>query len=610
MDLLARRRYVIGGFILIVGVIFIVKLFNLQVLSTTYKQYATNNVVRKIVQYPSRGLIYDRNGELLVINKAAYDLLITPREVSVFDTTTLCNILKIKKTELEEKIRDAKEYSNYKPYIIVKQISPETYAFLQEQMYKYPGFYIQPRTLREYPRKIASHVLGYVGEVDDQALQNDKYYQVGDYTGISGIERAYENLLRGEKGVKYFLVDVHNRVKGSYNNGRSDVLSHLGKDITSTLDADLQEYAEQLLKNKKGSVVAIEPSTGEVLALVSAPNFDPNLLVGRERSSNYFKLSADTLQPMFNRALMARYPPGSTFKMVNALIALNERVISPYTQFTCAHGYHVGSFTQRCHHNQAFRLTGSIAQSCNAYYCYVFRYILEKPLFEGVRNGYDVWREKVLSFGFGKKLGTDLANEAAGFVPTSEYYEKNVFKGSRWRALPIISLAIGQGELGITPLQMANYASILANRGYYYTPHVVKNIEGQNGIGPRFLEKHTTLIDDEHFEKVLDGMERVMEPPGTGWHSKIPGIRMCGKTGSVQNPPYIAHSVFMGFAPRENPQIAISVYIENGEEGSYYAAPIASLLVEKYINGSISQRRKVLEKRMMEAELLNPFGLN
>lgn len=607
METLSQRRYVIGGIILIVGLIFIVKLFRLQVLSPTYKQYATNNVVRKIVHYPSRGLIYDRNGELLVINKAAYDLLITPREVSLFDTTSLCNILNISKDDLEDEISKAKKYSNYKPSIIIKQISPKTYAYLQEQLFKYPGFYIQPRTLREYPRKIASHVLGYVGEVGQQLIQNDKYYQAGDYTGISGIEKAYEHELRGTKGVKYLLVDVHSRVKGSYSEGRSDELSVLGKNITATIDSDLQEYAELLLKNKIGSVVAIEPSTGEVLALVSTPNYDPNLLVGRERSTNYVKLLSDSLKPIFNRALMARYPPGSTFKMVNALIALNEEVISPYTEFTCEYGYHVGSFSQRCHHDQSFRLTGSIAQSCNAYYCFVFRYILEKPLFEGVRNGYDKWRKSVLSFGFGARLGIDFVNENSGFVPTSEYYEEHVFKGSRWRALPIISLAIGQGELGVTPLQMANYAAIIANRGYYYTPHIVKSIDGQEEINARFSEKRTTIIDDEHFEKVIDGMERALDPGGTAWRSKIPGISMCGKTGSAQNPPYAAHSVFMAFAPRENPKIAISVYIENGGEGAYYAAPIASLMVEKYLNNSISIGRKNLEKNMLETALLNPF---
>ncbi len=607
MDTLARRRYVIGSIILLIGIVFIVKLFRLQVLDTTYKQSATNNVVRQIVQYPSRGLIYDRNGELLVINKAAYDLLITPREVTKFDTVTLCNILHITREELENEIAEAKKYSSYKPSIIVKQISPETYAYLQEQLYNYPGFYIQTRTLREYPRKIASHVLGYVGEVGERELQEDDYYKKGDYTGINGIEKAYEEELRGTKGVKYYLVDVHNRVKGSYKEGKDNELPVLGKNITATIDSDLQEYAELLLKNKKGSVVAIEPSTGEVLALVSSPNYDPNLLVGRERGNNYADLLSDSSLPMYNRAIMSHYPPGSTFKMINGLIALNEQVISPYTQFKCEHGYHVGSFTQRCHHDYSFRLTGSIAQSCNAYYCYVFRYIVEKPALGGVRNGYDRWRESVMSFGLGSKLGTDIVNESSGFVPTSDYYEEHVFKRSRWRALPIISLAIGQGELGVTPLQLANYASILANRGYYFTPHVVKGIEGQNQIDSRFLEKHKTIIEDEHFEKVLDGMEGAMEAGGTAWRSKIPGIRMCGKTGSAQNPPYTAHSVFMAFAPRENPEIAISVYIENGGEGAYYAAPIASLIVEKYLKGEISGRRKNLEKDMLETELLDPF---
>jgi penicillin-binding protein 2 len=605
VDTLSRRRFIIIGIFSLVVFIIIIKLFHLQVLSPVYKQSATDNVLRKIIQYPSRGLIYDRNKELLVYDKASYDLLVTPREVEKFDTLHLCRLLEIDKEELKIKMKAAKDYSPYKPSTIVKQISPEKYAFIQEQLHKFPGFDIQPRTLREYPRKIAGHVLGYVGEVSDDDINQDSYYQLGDYTGISGIEKSYEKELRGEKGIKYFLVDVHNRVMGSYREGRNDVMSKVGKNLVSTIDAKLQEYAELLMQNKKGSIVAIEPSTGEVLAMVSAPGYDPNLLVGRLRGQSFSELQADPFQPIFNRSLMAQYPPGSTFKMAHALIALQEGVIVPETMFSCNMGYHVGNYTMKCHHNGSFDLEGAISHSCNAYFCRVFKAILEKPEFGNVRKGYEIWREYILSFGFGKKLGTDFYNEQKGFVPTSDYYEDNVFKGARWRVLPINSLSIGQGELGITPLQMANYVAILANRGYYYIPHIIKEIEGEESIDPRFKVKNYAIINEEHFEKVIDGMEQVFEN-GTGTRSRVEGIKMCGKTGTAENPHGANHSVFVLFAPRENPKIALSVYVENGTEGAVYAGPIASLVAEKYLTDSISDSRKSLESSMLKANLINP----
>jgi len=606
VDTLSRRRNIILGIIFLTGIIFVASLFRLQVLTPSYKKFATDNVVRKITQYPARGLIYDRNGTLLVHNKAAYDLVVTPRETGVFDTLSLCRMVNITKEEFLQKFREAKAYSSYKPSVIVKQIPPEKYAFLQEQLYKYNGFYIQTRTLREYTNNTAAHALGYVGEVTADDIAADTYYKSGDYTGINGIEKSYEPVLRGVKGEKYYMVDVHNRLMGSYADGKMDIPAQVGKNITSTIDMELQEYAEKLMQNKIGSIVAIEPSTGEVLLLVSAPSYDPNLLVGRERGANFSGLIADSLNPIFNRALMAQYPPGSTFKMANALIALQEGVITPFTQFTCSMGYHVGNFTLRCHHEQAFTLVGSIAQSCNTYYCYVFRYILEKPEFGGVRNGYDKWREYIESFGFGNRLGTDFVNELKGLVPTSDYYEQNVFKGSRWRALPIISLSIGQGELSVTPLQIANYAALLGNRGYYYIPHIVKNIEGETSIDPRFSEKRYSKVDAFYFEDVVAGMFSACEN-GTAAMSKIPGIEMCGKTGTAQNPHGAAHSVFMAFAPKVNPKIALSVYVENGMEGAKYAAPIASLIIEKYLNDSICSSRKWLESSMLNTNLINQY---
>lgn len=588
-----------------VGLIFLIRLFFLQVVDTTYKEFATSNVLRKIVQYPARGLIYDRNGELLVYNKAAYDLLVTPREVKEFDTLRFCGLLDITIDEFRLRLKEARDYSPFKPSVIVKQISPEKYAYLQEQLYKVRGFYVQSRTLREYPRPMAAHLLGYVGEVTRDMIDANPYYQSGDYIGISGIERSYEDELRGKKGMKYYMVDVHNRIQGSYLHGEADTTALIGKNLTSSIDADLQEYAELLLKNKRGSVVAIEPSTGEILVFANTPDYNPNLLVGRQRGTNYMELVADPLKPLYNRALMAQYPPGSTFKMANALVALQEGVITPKTQFYCAHGYHSGNFRVGCHHDQSFDLVPSISKSCNTYYVYVFRAILENRKYGDIREAYNVWREYMLNFGFGRTLETDFVHELKGLVPTSDYYERFVFRGSRWRALPIVSLSIGQGELGITPLQLANHAATLANRGHYYIPHMVKEIEGLE-LHPRFTQPVFAGIDRQHYDLVIDGMEQTMES-GTGAMSRIPGISVFGKTGTAQNPHGADHSVFMAFSPKENPRIAISVYIEGGIWGSSYAAPIASLIIEKYLNDSISHNRAWLEGNMLKANLLDPL---
>lgn len=605
MDINSNRKNLVIAIFIIVGVVYLIRLFYLQVVDDTYKQYATNNVLRKVVQYPARGLIYDRNGELLVYNKAAYDLLVTPREVKAFDTLKFCNLLDITIEDFRQRLKEARDYSPFKPSVIVKQISPEKYAVLQEQLYKVRGFYVQSRTLREYPRPMAAHLLGYVGEVTRDMIEANPYYQSGDYIGISGIERSYENELRGKKGVKYYMVDVHNRIQGSYLQGEADTMAQIGKNLITTLDADLQQYAESLLVNKRGSVVAIEPATGEILVFANSPDYDPNLLVGRERGANYMKLVSDPLKPLFNRALMAQYPPGSTFKMANALVALQEGVITPKTQFYCAHGYYSGNFRVGCHHDQWFDLVPSISRSCNAYYVYVFRAILENRKYRDVREAYNAWREYMLKFGFGRTLETDFVHELKGLVPTSDYYERFVFRGSRWRALPIVSLSIGQGEIGITPLQLANYAAILANRGYYYIPHMVKAIEGQE-IDPRFRQPVNAGIDREHYDLVIEGMYQVMES-GTGAMSRIPGIAVCGKTGTAQNPHGADHSVFMAFAPKDDPKIAVSVYIENGIWGSTYAAPIASLIIEKYLNDSISPNRAWLESNMLKANLMNPL---
>jgi penicillin-binding protein 2 len=597
---LSKRSYVIIAVFALTGLIYIIRLFGLQVLDPTYKQFATNNVLREVVQYPARGLIYDRNGSLLVYNKPAYDLLITPREVTAFDTVWFCRLLEITKEDLEERIKKAKEYSRYKPSILIKQIPPESYAILQEQLYKFRGFHTQSRTLREYSTKSAAHVLGYVGEVTNDDIRVDSYYKMGDYIGVSGIEKSYEAQLRGTKGIKKFMVDVHNRIQGSYLNGEEDVTAQIGNNLKSTIDIELQRYAEELLQNKKGSVVAIEPATGEILAMVSAPAYDPGLLVGRIRGNNYARLVADSLKPLFDRALLAEYPPGSTFKPLNVLIAMQEQTINLNTRFSCSGP---ASVPIRCTHDHfsPLGLTDAIRESCNPFMWNTFRSILNK--YGTTAEGFNVWREYVNNFGMGVKLGSDLSNEGKGNVPTEAYYNR-LYGSRRWSAMTVRSLAIGQGELGITPLQLANYAAIVGNRGFYYIPHTVKEVENDQ-INTKFKNKVQTKISQEHFEPVIKGMEMAVEY-GSSAMLRVPGVVMCGKTGTAENPHGSDHSVFMAFAPKDNPQIALSVYVEHGVWGARYAAPIASLIVEKYLNDTISGGRKWIEESMMKANLLNP----
>lgn len=600
MNSYSKRSYIIGGIFLVTGLVFVLVLFRLQVLDPAYKLFATNNVLREVVQYPARGLVYDRNGKLLVHNKPAYDLLVTPREVEDFDTLYLCNLLGITREDLESGLKAAKSYSHYRPSVVVRQIPPEVYAVLQERLYRFKGFHTQSRTLREYTYPAAAHVLGYVGEVNQSDIEKDRYYSPGDYIGVSGIERTYENWLRGEKGVKKYLVDVHNRIQGSFLGGQEDIAAQIGKNLTTTLDMELQLYAEELLQNKKGSVVAIEPSTGEILALVSAPVYDPGMLVGRVRAANYSRLLADTLKPLFNRALMAEYPPGSTFKVLNVLVALEEGTINRNTHFSCAG---VASAPIRCTHDHVtpLHVVEAIRESCNPFLWNTFRSVFSK--YPTSAEGYEVWRNYVLRFGIGKKLGIDFPVELKGSLPEKAYYDR-IYGEGHWNALTVRSLAIGQGELGVTPLQLANYCAAIANRGYFYTPHVVKKIEGAD-IAGRYKMKNHTGVSEGYFDLVSEGMEQAISS-GSAIMSRIPGIDMCGKTGTAENPHGSDHSVFMAYAPKEHPRIAISVYIENGVWGSRYAAPIASLLVEKYLTDSISSGRKWLEERMLEAHLLNP----
>jgi penicillin-binding protein 2 len=461
----------------------------------------------------------------------------------------------------------------------------------------YPGFYVQPRTLRKYSKPIAPHVLGYVSEVDDNLIRRNPYYKPGDYIGKSGIEESYEKYLRGKRGVKIFLVDVFSRIKGSYAEGKLDTLAIQGSDIITGIDLDLQEYGENLMKNKRGSVVAIEPETGEVLSLISAPDFDPALLVGRVRGENFARLLGDTIeQPLFNRATMASYPPGSTFKPVNGLIGLQEKVITPQTSFECHQGY----LFVACHeHPSPLSIVGAVGNSCNAYFCQTYRRVLENPAYNTIADAYEKWRGYLSEFGFGSKLGTDFANELSGFIPTTGYFDRYYGKG-RWKATTVISMSIGQGEVGATPLQMANMTAAIANRGYFYTPHIVKSIGAEHIIEERFTTKHKISIDTANFEQIVKGMELAVIS-GTAAGVKLKDIIICGKTGTAQNPHGGNHSVFIAFAPKDHPKIAIAVYVENAGYGATYAAPIASLMIEKYLNGEASN--KAMEKRILDMNL-------
>jgi penicillin-binding protein 2 len=606
MDQFATRRNIIAGIFLLAALALVIRLFYIQVIDSSYKLSAENNSQRIEILYPARGLIYDRNGELLVYNQPSYDLMIAPYELQQFDSVEFCNILNISIERLRAGIiRSYNPKFRREPFI--KQISPETYAILQEKMFKYPGFYVRSRTLRKYSKEFAAHLFGYVGEVDEKLIAQNNSYLLGDYIGISGIEGYYEDVLRGKKGQEVLLVDVHGRVKGTYQDGRFDKDAIVGKNLICTIDARLQEYGEKLMKGYKGSIVAIEPATGEILALISAPSYKPSLLVGRARTVNYTKLERDSLEPLFNRALMANYPPGSTFKPVQALIGLQEGVITAASSFSCNMGFRYGSRILGCHqHSSPLDLLHGIMNSCNAYFCNVYKRIIENPAYENAEQAYNTWREYVLSFGFGDRLNSDFTNELKGFIAPAGYYDRYYGK-NHWNALTTISLAIGQGELLMTPLQMANMTATIANRGYFIIPHVVKEIEGIDTIENRFVNKHVINIDAANFGLVVEGMNLAVNGGSgrTAGIAQLQNILVCGKTGTAQNPHGKDHSVFIAFAPKDNPKIAISVYVEHGIWGASYAAPIASLMIEKYLTDSIAPNRKWLEDRMLNGNLLN-----
>ena len=589
------RKFLLFLSIILVGVIFISRLFYLQVYQSQNHDLFEDNAIRKVYDYPKRGFVYDRNGELLVANQPSYDVMFIPREVKPLDTLEFCSLLNINKEQFLQIYNKAYHYSPWLPSVFIPHLSKEDYAVLQEKMRKFEGFYIQKRSLRLYQTSIGANVLGDIGEVNNAIIEKQPYYKMGDLIGKQGVEASYEDILRGVKGIKFIQKDRFNRDLGPYKNGIYDTLPQSGKDITVTIDAKLQEYGELLMKNKRGGIIAIEPSTGEILAMISAPSFNPNLLVGRNRSRNYSKMHYDTIsKPLYDRSLLAQYPPGSPFKVLNALIGLQEKVVTTDDRFGCRMGYYLGSRRLTgCHsHYSPLSMNDGIAQSCNSYFANVYRRIIDK--YDDPAEGMNVWSNHIKSFGLGNYLGYDLKIGSKGRIPDGNFYDKWYGKG-RWVSTYNISNAIGQGEVEATPIQLANMVAAIGNRGYYYTPHIIKQIEGETIDKNYTTAKHTT-IDKENFEPVVHGMFDVYNK-GTAASLQVPGIEICGKTGTAENfikidgvkTQLTDHSIFVAFAPKDNPKIAIAIFVENGYWGSRFAGKIASLMIEKYIKGNISR---------------------
>ena len=608
---LAKRRFVIGGFITVVVIIYLIRLFTLQVSDDKYKLNAESNAFLKKTVYPARGLIYDREGRLLVFNQPAYDIMLIPKDVHDFDTVAFCNLLNITKEQYKALWADMKNprknpgYSSYTPQKLMSHISSEDYGRLQEKLYMFPGFYIQTRTIRKYNYPAGANILGNIREVSAEDIKRDSYYRRGDYTGDLGVEKSYEEALRGKKGMEILMRDALGRIKGKYEDGANDVSPESGNNLILALDMELQAYGEQLMQNKIGAIVAIEPSTGEILALVTAPNYDPSLLVGKERGKNYSQLVMDPLKPLYDRSIQGAYPPGSTFKPTQGLIFLQEGVITENTAYPCYHGY-VNGLRVGCHgHGSPLPLKPALQTSCNAYFCWGFKHMIDK---KGTKPQDQLvkWKDYLVDMGYGYRLGVDLPHESRGFIPNSEFYSKS-FRGPKWSANSIISVAIGQGEVLATPLQIANLCATIANRGYFYTPHVVKEI-ADSAIDVSYKEKRGPKIDKKYYESVAEGM-RMAVTGGTCRLANLSGIEVCGKTGTAQNPHGKDHSVFMGFAPYHDPKIAVAVYVENAGFGATYGVPIGSLIMEKYLKGEISPDRQYLEERMLAANTIINSGV-
>lgn len=600
------RREIIQIVFVLVGFVFLVKLFFIQVVDGRYKQLADSNAIRAEVDYPVRGLIKDRNGKLIVYNTPEFDLNIIHKEVKNFDSTRFCEVFSKTPEELRllfKELKARREYSSVKPTIFLTKLSSLDFAKIQDNIDEFPGFYIQARSTRAYTVKAGANAIGYVSEISKSRLDRDKtgIYKQGDYIGQSGIEAYYEEYLRGQRGVRFKLRNVDGVEKGSFRNGEIDTLSIPGQDITTTLDLDLQQYGEYLMNGKSGSIIAIEPSTGEILAMVSGPSYDPNLLTGKNYSSNFVLISNDTNKPLFNRPLMAQYRPGSIFKIAQAMVALQEGVITPETRVRCdrsiinCHGEHTNE-----------DLRGAITHSCNPYFYSVLRRMLNKGVsnnpFDDTRVGLEEWNKHIRSFGLGKPLGIDLPNEKGGMVPSPAYYDR-AYGGRPWKFSNIYSISIGEGENLVVPLQMANFAATIANKGFYYIPHLVKGIGDEGKPLDKYTERHYTTIDSSYFKIAADAMEEVVASGTGSYRGKLKDVIVCGKTGSVQNEPRPDHSVFIAFAPKENPVIAVSVYVEYSGQGARAAASIASLMIEKYMFGQT--QRPQIEEYVLRGKFLN-----
>ena len=612
MDRLSYRKNVLTVILGVAFAVLVGKLFYIQIIDRRYRINAENNALKYETRYPARGLIRDRDGRVIVGNKISYDILVTPAAITEpFDTVAFCRIFGVDTAYVCSKFREYRLYRRrigYQSLPLLKQVSALQYGEFAEQMDRFPGFEGVPRTTRTYNYKAGGNLLGYTSEVDADFIRRNPEYRSGDFAGRTGMEGAFEKLLRGEKGYAIYYRDVHNRIVDRYEEGRFDKPSVAGTDIYTTIDAPLQAFGERLMKNKVGSLVAIEPATGDVLAMVSSPGIDVSYLA--EINRYYNQLANDPYRPMFNRAVMSPQPPGSVFKLVNALIGLQEEVIRPDTYYPCQLGYHAGNLTVGCHaHPSPLDLRRAIMMSCNAYFCYAFRAIIDNPKYGSVREGFEAWLDYVRSFGIGSRLGTDIPGEQAGMMPSAERYDR-IHGRDAWRSLSIISLSIGQGELGITPLHLANLAATIANRGYYYTPHIQKD-RPECPIDERFHERHVTPFDSLHYETIIDGM-RLAVNGGAGATARIaaiPGVTVCGKTGTAQNPHGDEHSVFICFAPAENPKIAVAAYVENAGFGAEWAAPIASLLVEQYLFDGIRPERKWLESHIVSSSLMHKVNV-
>lgn len=596
-----NRKYILGGIAVAVVIIYLIRLFSLQLMSDDYKKNADSNAFRKEIQYPSRGLILDRKGRLLVYNESSYNIMVVMNDQRGIDTLDFCQTVGITKDfyiKRMDEIKSKISYSRYTPQLFMSQIPAEEFSVFREKLFRFKGFSVEKRSVRHYTTGLGAHLLGDVGEVNDKDIANDDYYQSGDFIGKLGVERSYEKELRGEKGMRIMLRDVHGRTQGHYQNGKYDKAPVPGKDVTLSIDLDLQALAERLLEGKLGAIVAIEPSTGQILCMASSPTYDPRLTVGRNRGKYHQQLSRDPMRPLLNRAIMGTYPPGSTFKITQALMGLQEGSITPEIAFPCHHGFNYKGLHLGCHgHASPINLVPAIGTSCNAYFCWnLYRMFSNKRKYGSVQNAMNCWKDHMVDMGFGYKLGIDLPGESRGMIPNANYYDDHYRKS--WNALTVISISIGQGEVTATPLQIANLAATVANRGYYYVPHIVRSIRGGQ-IDSLYTHPHHTTINPRWYNYAVAGMRKAVLS-GTCHAANIPGIEVCGKTGTAQNRGH-DHSAFMGFAPMNSPRIAVVAYIENGGFGAVYGVPIGALIMEQYLNGSLSpsseKKAQVIQNR-------------